>query len=87
MKRPPDVQRLLDRQGRLRTMPVRPDAKAAVLAFLVEKFERSRRYTEREVNDLLDAWHTFGDHTRLRRELCDAALLTRHDDGSSYWRT
>ena len=87
MKRPPDVSRLMDRTGKVKQMPVRPKAKAAVLAFLVSKFEPGRTYTEREVNDALDAWHSFGDHTRLRRELCDASLLSREDDGSRYWRT
>ncbi len=50
------------------------------------KFEAGRQYREREINEVLDAWHTFGDHTRLRRDLCDAGLLERKEDGSEYWR-
>lgn len=86
MKREPDMTRLMDGKGRLKQMPVRPQAKAAVLAFLIDKFDTDRQYDEREVNGVLDTWHSFGDHTRLRRELCDAGLLAREDDGSRYWR-
>jgi hypothetical protein len=80
-----DVSRLLDRQGRLARMPAR-DARQAALAYLASKFEHGRDYSEREVNEVLDAWHTFGDHTRLRRDLCDAGLLAREPDGRRYWR-
>ena len=35
------------------------------------RFDARRRYTEREVNEVLKAWHLFGDHCTLRRELVD----------------
>ena len=80
------IGRLLDRQRRLKAMPPAAKAKQLALEYLVEKFEAGRQYSEREVNETLQAWHTFGDHARLRRELCDAGLLRRLDDGSRYWR-
>jgi hypothetical protein len=86
MKRPPDVARMLDKRGRLAKMPVRPAAKRVALVWLAGRFEHGRDYGEREVNELLDEAHAFGDHTRLRRELCDAGLLAREADGSRYWR-
>jgi hypothetical protein len=82
----PQIERLLGRGGRLKQMPVRPAAKQAVLRWLIAKFEPARDYSEREINDVLDAWHAFGDHTRLRRELCDAGMPSRTDDGARYWR-
>lgn len=86
VKREPDIARLLDRRSRLKHMPVRPASKRLVLLWLAAKFEHHRDYSEREVNGILDDSHTFGDHTRLRRELCDARLLGREPDGSRYWR-
>jgi len=56
------------------------------LGYLIDKFEQGREYTEREVNEVLSAWHAFGDHSLLRRALCDAGLLKRLPDGSRYWR-
>jgi hypothetical protein len=41
-------------------------------------------YTEREVNDVLKAWHAFGDHATLRRELVEMKLLARKSDCSAY---
>ncbi len=81
-----DLSGFLDRAGRFRSWPVRPEKKRMALAALAAKFEAGRQYREREINEVLDAWHTFGDHTRLRRDLCDAGLLERKEDGSEYWR-
>ncbi len=49
-------------------------------------FDAKRRYTEREVNDVLKAWHAFADHATLRRELINMRLLGRQSDCSEYWK-
>src|SRR5437762_1527192 len=87
MKSGPKIERLLDREGRLKRMPVRREPRAVALVYLAGKFEADERYTETQVNEILDSWHSFGDHTWLRRELCDAGYLSRLDDGSAYWLT
>ena len=50
------------------------------------RFDSGRTYTEREVNDILKAWTTYGDHVTPRRELVEMGLLGRKDDCSSYWK-
>ena len=45
-----------------------------------------RRYSEAELNDLLDAWSTFHDPATLRRELYNKKLVERTDKGAEYWR-
>ncbi|MEX2238261.1 MAG: DUF2087 domain-containing protein [Dehalococcoidia bacterium] len=82
----PEVQRFLDREGRLRQWPAKKRAREAVLAWLMELFEPGRRYSEREVGDVLLGAHSFGDPAFLRRELCDHGHLARETDGSAYWR-
>ena len=79
------LERYLDRDGRVRVYPAKRSNKLLVLAFLAAKFERSRRYTEFEVNALLKEHHTFADWALLRRELFDAGYLERAANGSSYW--
>jgi hypothetical protein len=71
------------RDGRLTSLPSRRPMILAACAFLADRFERSRRYTEREVNALLagDA----PDHATLRRLLVDEGFLAR--DRVAYWRT
>lgn len=81
------IDRWLDREGKIRELPRKRPARLAVLAYLAEKFSPARDYTEKEVNALCDAWHSFGDYFLLRRELVDAGFLDREANGSRYWRT
>ena len=67
---------------RLREMPARPTPRLLVLRWLVERFTVDRRYTEREVNELLAQAHP--DFAMCRRYLVDHALLDR--GGGEYWR-
>lgn len=84
-----DLTNYLDAQGRVKKWPSRQYKKyqRAVLVYLAAQFEAGQRYTEREVNQLLNQHHTFGDPALLRRELIEAQLVTRLRDGSAYWRT
>jgi len=76
----------LDEDGRVLVYPSKRRGKQLVLAYLAEKFEPGRRYSEREVNDLLRAHHTFEDWALLRRDLFEMGFLRRTRDGSAYWR-
>lgn len=58
----------------------------AALWYLAQKLEPERRYTESEINDLLDDWTTFHDPATLRRELYNKHLLDRTTDGRVYWK-
>lgn len=62
---------------RLRSIPTRRRARAAVLMHLLTRFERGRDYPEREVNDILRTAHD--DISTLRRELVDYRWLRRAD--------
>jgi hypothetical protein len=56
------------------------------LEYLVTQFEIDTVYSEKEVNQLLNQHHTFGDAALLRRELFERGLIDRKRDGSEYWR-
>jgi len=72
------------RDGRLTSLPSRRRTLLlAACAFLADRFERGRRYSEREVNELL-ADDAPGVAT-LRRLLVDEGFLER--DHGSYWRS
>ena len=70
------------RDGRLTALPRRAALLAAACDFLADRFEPGRRYSEREVNEVLadDA----PDPATLRRLLVDRGLLDRA--GGEYWR-
>ena len=65
--------------------PRKKEEKKAVLLYLITKFQEKKEYTELEINMILKKWHSFGDHSLLRRELYDASLLDRTPDCKKYW--
>jgi len=73
-----------DADGRMARWPHKYSVQRLALWVLWMQFESRRVYTEREVNAVLKAWHTWGDHVTLRRELINDRLLTRKSDGSQY---
>lgn len=54
--------------------------------WLWTRFALRRKYSEKDVNRILDAHHHFGDAATLRRELVTMKLLGRKSDGSEYWK-
>ena len=74
----------LDAEGRVTQFPARRKKQLAVLQYLAGKFAPGIIYTEREVNEVLLGWHTFGDPATLRRELYDDHFLNRTPDGRAY---
>ena len=79
-----DITNFLDEEGKIKTWPSKMKKKIAVLGYLAEKFDQGKDYTEKEVNGIIEDWHTFGDYFLLRRELVDYKLLGRTRDGSRY---
>jgi hypothetical protein len=73
-----------DHLGRMSRWPHKYSVQRLALWVMWMQFEARRVYTEREVNAVLRAWHTWGDHVTLRRELINDRLLTRKADGSQY---
>lgn len=80
-----DISNFLDEKGRLIRFPAKHRMKLYALHYLIGKFDPERKYTEKEVNELLEQWHTFHDPATLRRELYNKCLLNRKQDCSAYW--
>jgi len=70
--------------GRLKQIPTKQKKLLIILRWLAAKFEPEKRYSEKEVNDILSDYHE--DYASLRRELIDFHLLERESGGSLYWR-
>ncbi len=67
--------------------PKKPSVKKIVINWLSNKFNGEIKYSEKEVNEILDRHHSFNDVALLRRELISRKFLSRKDDGSEYWKT
>ena len=81
-----NIERFLDEDKKIKLWPAKRELKAEVLKYLSEKFETGVIYTEKEVNEIIKSWHTFGDFFLLRRELIDMKYLLRTRDGLQYWK-
>jgi hypothetical protein len=81
-----DLSRFLDDKQRITVWPSRMEAKKAVIQYIADKFEAGRMYSEKEVNAIIDCWHTFNDYFLIRRSLIDYKYMSRTRNGSCYWK-
>jgi len=70
------------RRGRLVTIPAQLKKQQIILAEIAKEFDPERKYTEREVNQILVDFHD--DVASLRRGLISHKLMTRQS--GIYWR-
>ena len=75
-----------DESGRLVRLPNKLSVQQMTMWALWTQFAAHRKYTEKEVNAVANAFHTFGDQATLRRELVNMKLLGRKSDCSEYWK-
>ena len=75
-----------DSDGKLIRWPNKFAVQRIAMWGLWIRFDAKRRYSEKEVNSVFNAWHSFGDHATLRRELINMDLLARKPDCSLYWK-
>jgi DNA-binding transcriptional ArsR family regulator len=66
----------------IQAMPTGYKKRLVVLKWLANHFEQDRRYTEREVNEIIEHHHE--DYCMLRREMVDGRLMDR--ENGVYWR-
>jgi len=60
--------------------------KIYIIEFLSTKFECDKHYSEKDVNVIINRYHSFNDVPLLRRELISRQYLARKDYGSEYWK-
>jgi hypothetical protein len=72
------------RDGSLKTLPAQRKKLEAILRYVVKAFDVNKRYSEKQVNDILSRYHD--DTATLRRELVGFGLMKREGGGGEYWR-
>jgi predicted transcriptional regulator len=73
----------MDANGRLVTFPAQQKKEEAVLRHIVKVFEPGKRYSEKEVNEMLSEFNE--DTARLRRNLVEFGFMNREGGGGAYW--
>jgi biotin operon repressor len=72
------------KDGSLKTIPAQRKKLEAVLRYVVKAFKVGKRYSEKQVNEILSGYHE--DTASLRRELVGFGLMKREGGGGEYWR-
>ncbi len=71
-------------EGRLKDFPVQQKKLEAILRYVVRAFEPGKRYTEKQVNEILSQYND--DTASMRRNLVEVGLMGRKVGGGEYWR-
>ncbi len=81
------LQGYLNENGKFHSFPGKRQKKkqALILQYLASKFEVGKKYSEQEVNDILNEYHSFNDPATLRRLMFGSRLINRTLDGREYW--
>lgn len=63
--------------GKLKTLPAQEKKLLAILRYLAQSFEMGKRYSEKEVNEIIKRFHD--DFASLRRYLIDYGFMQREN--------
>jgi hypothetical protein len=69
--------------GRLSEFPKKEKRKLIILDHIIKRFELNRKYTEKEVKEILI--RIYDDYVTMRRYLIDYGIMERYQDCSFYW--
>jgi len=69
--------------GPISSLPIKEKKRIAILRHLITFFDPNRKYTEKQVNEMLKRF--YHDYVMLRRNLIEYGFMDRTPDGSSYW--
>ncbi len=71
---------------KLKQWPGKYSKKLLCIEYIAEKIEAGKEFSDAEIKEVLNEWHTFNDPATLRRELIEAKVLDRSPDGRLYWK-
>ena len=75
-----------DSEGRLTQYPSKKPLRLIALSKIADCFDVDRKYSEKEVNEIIRQNISFSDVELIRREMFQHKLVGRLKDGSEYWR-
>lgn len=70
-------------EGPLDSFPSKEKRKIIVLKHILKRFNSNKKYSEKEINEVLKA--TFHDFATIRRYFIEYGFMDRSKDGSEYW--
>ena len=77
---------LMNKFNKVIRWPKKLSDKEIIIKWLSIKFNFDKKYSEKQINAILEKHHLFNDIALLRRELISREYLGRKNNGSQYWR-
>jgi len=65
----PLIKNFVDSDGKITQRPSKRSRQEMIVAYLSDQIPTDFRGSEKDINLILEQWHTFGDIALLRREL------------------
>ena len=79
------LKRYYDSENKLTQYPSKRPIRILALVRIASKFDITRKYTEKEVNQIIRDSIAFSDIELIRREMFQYHFIDRLRDGSEYW--
>lgn len=73
----------MNSDGTIKSYPAKEKKKIIILAEIIKKFSKDKKYSEKEVNEIIKTFHD--DYATIRRALVEYGFIHRSDDCISYW--
>lgn len=77
------IKNYMDESGAIKTFPAKEKKKIIILSEVVKNFSKGKKYSEREINRILQ--RIFEDYATIRRAMVEYGFIERSNDCSSYW--
>lgn len=77
------IKNYMDESGAIKTFPAKEKKKIIILSEVVKNFSKGKKYSEREINRILQ--RIFEDYATIRRSMVEYGFIERSNDCSSYW--
>lgn len=81
-----ELKSFLNEDMQLTALPAKHKKQLVAFYYLATKIDAKQKYTEMQINEVLNRWAIFGDPATLRREMYNKRLLNRTNDCTSYWK-
>lgn len=76
----------LNADGKLISFPSKRKLKIAAMFYIASSINEEVKYSEKEINDVINQICCFNDAALIRREMYDYRFVNRTLDGKLYWK-
>ena len=84
-RKEPTIQEKYFKNDKLVNFPSKPAEQQEVYKIMQTWFEKDKKYSEMEINNIIKSKIECKDHVTLRRDMVDNHFLNRSGDGKEYW--